>query len=254
MTKQQNSNYNNESITSLKGADRVRLRPGVIFGSDGLDGCAHAFFEILSNSVDEAREGHGNIITVTAYNDLSIEVDDRGRGVPLGYNEKEGRWNWDLIYCELYAGGKYDTNDGGNYEYSLGLNGLGLCATQYASEYMDAEIHTGGFKYLLHFEKGEIAGEMQKEPYNKKDTGTRIGGQSAATTKYASITMLITQPIDFKKTDQLILEFKKIRDHEPITFPMVINRNGSNLHEYLEDMQYLVKGEVLANEDIDAMY
>ena len=129
--------YGNDSITALKGADRVRKRPGVIFGSDGLEGCEHSFFEILSNSVDEAREGHGNIITVTAFNDLSIEVDDRGRGIPLGFNQKEGRYNWELIFCELYAGGKYENNKGGgSYEYSLGLNGLGACATQYSSEYM----------------------------------------------------------------------------------------------------------------------
>ena len=126
--------YNDQSITALKGPDRVRKRPGVIFGSDGLEGCEHSFFEILSNSVDEAREGYGNEITVTAFLDHSLEVDDHGRGVPLGYNEKEGRWNWDLIYCELYAGGKYKNNeDGSSYEYSLGLNGLGACATQYSS-------------------------------------------------------------------------------------------------------------------------
>ena len=104
--------YNDQSIKSLKGPDRVRKRPGVIFGSDGLDGCEHSFFEILSNSVDEARDGHGNEIRVTAYNDNTLEVDDRGRGVPLGWNESEQRFNWDLIYCELYAGGKYDNNSG----------------------------------------------------------------------------------------------------------------------------------------------
>ena len=122
--------YDDQSIKALKGADRVRKRPAVIFGSDGLEGCQHSFFEILANSVDEAREGHGNVITVTVFNDCSIEVDDHGRGVPLGYNEAEGRWNWDLIYCELYAGGKYDNNsEEAAYEYSLGLNGLGACAT-----------------------------------------------------------------------------------------------------------------------------
>ncbi len=73
----------------------------------------------------------------------------------------------------MYAGGKYD-NGGDNYEFSLGLNGLGLCATQYASEYMDAEIHTDGYKYTLHFEKGENIGGLKKEKYEKKDTGTRI--------------------------------------------------------------------------------
>lgn len=168
------ASYGNESISQLKGADRVRKRPAVIFGSDGIEGCQHAVFEILSNSIDEAREGYGDKIIVTRYLDGSIEVQDFGRGIPVDYNKKEDCYNWELVFCELYAGGKYDTNDGGNYEYSLGLNGLGLCATQYASEYMDAEIHTGGYKYTLHFEHGEIAGEMGKEPYGKKDTGSRI--------------------------------------------------------------------------------
>ncbi len=169
------ASYGNESISQLKGADRVRKRPAVIFGSDGIEGCEHAVFEILSNSIDEAREGYGDKIVVTRFLDNSIEIQDFGRGLPVDYNKKEDRYNWELVFCELYAGSKYNTNDAnGSYEYSLGLNGLGLCATQYSSEYMDAEIHKDGFKYNLHFEKGEIAGEMQKEPYNKRDTGTRI--------------------------------------------------------------------------------
>ena len=169
------TSYGNESISQLKGADRVRKRPAVIFGSDGIEGCEHAVFEILSNSIDEAREGYGDKIVVTRFLDNSIEIQDFGRGLPVDYNKKEDRYNWELVFCELYAGSKYNTNDAnGSYEYSLGLNGLGLCATQYSSEYMDAEVHKDGFKYNLHFEKGEIAGEMQKEPYNKRDTGTRI--------------------------------------------------------------------------------
>ena len=166
--------YNEESISQLKGADRVRLRPAVIFGSDGIEGCEHAVFEILSNSIDEAREGYGKEITVTRFLDGSVEVVDHGRGMPMDYNEKEKRWNWELLFCEMYAGSKYNTNTGGTYEYSLGLNGLGLCATQYASEYMDAEVHKNGFRYEIHFKAGEPVSELQKEPYNKKDTGTRI--------------------------------------------------------------------------------
>lgn len=166
--------YNEESISQLKGADRVRLRPAVIFGSDGIGGCEHAVFEILSNSIDEAREGYGKEITVTRFLDGSVEVVDHGRGMPMDYNEKEKRWNWELLFCEMYAGSKYNTNNGGTYEYSLGLNGLGLCATQYASEYMDAEVHKNGFRYEIHFKAGEPVSELQKEPYNKKDTGTRI--------------------------------------------------------------------------------
>lgn len=166
--------YTEESISQLKGADRVRKRPAVIFGSDGIDGCQHAIFEILSNSIDEAREGFGNKIIVTRYLDKSIEVQDFGRGIPMDYNEKEQRYNWELVFCELYAGGKYNTNSGGSYEYSLGLNGLGLCSTQYASEYMEAEIHKNGVKYVMHFKEGNPDGELVREPYAKKDTGSRI--------------------------------------------------------------------------------
>ena len=168
--------YGNDSISSLKGADRVRKRPGVIFGSDGLDGCEHAVFEILSNSIDEAREGHGRVITVTRYNDRSIQVEDMGRGCPVDWNEKEQRYNWELVYCELYAGGKYDNLTGDNYEYSLGLNGLGACATQYASRYMDVTVWRDGKEYRLHFERGEIVGklEVSEQTGNKKRTGTTI--------------------------------------------------------------------------------
>ena len=166
--------YGNDSITSLKGADRVRKRPGVIFGSDGLEGCEHAVFEILSNSIDEAREGYGSRIVTTRYEDGSIEVQDFGRGMPVDYNQKEQRFNWELIFCELYAGGKYNTNEAESYEFSLGLNGLGACATQYSSEYMDVEVRRDGYKYTLHFERGENVGGLQKEPYAKRDTGTVI--------------------------------------------------------------------------------
>jgi len=165
--------YGNDSIKSLKGADRVRKRPAVIFGSDGIEGCQHSIFEIMSNSIDEAREGRGNKIIVTRFSDGSVEVQDFGAGIPVDYNKNEDKYNWELLFCEMYAGGKYD-NGAENYEFSLGLNGLGLCATQYASEYMDAEIHSGGFCYTLHFEHGENVGGLKKEPYSKRDTGTRI--------------------------------------------------------------------------------
>ena len=134
--------YDNDSISSLKGADRVRKRPGVIFGSDGLEGC---------------------------------EVEDNGRGCPVDWNEKEGRYNWELVFCELYAGGKYDNESSENYEFSLGLNGLGSCATQYASRYMDVTVWREGKEYSLHFERGEIVGQMSvREQSGKKRTGTRI--------------------------------------------------------------------------------
>lgn len=164
--------YGNESISTLKGADRVRQRPGVIFGSDGLEGCQHAVFEILSNSIDEAREGHGDIIEVKRFKDKSIMIRDYGRGVPVEYNQKEERYNWELVYCELYAGGKYKNYLGENYEFSLGLNGLGACATQYSSEYMDVTVYRDGFAYDLHFEKGNNVGGLIKKKFNYSQTGT----------------------------------------------------------------------------------
>ncbi len=170
--------YGNDSISQLKGADRVRKRPGVIFGSDGLDGCQHAVFEILSNSIDEAREGYGNVITLTRYADKAIEVEDFGRGCPMDWNANEKRYNWELVFCELYAGGKYANNEGENYEYSLGLNGLGSCATQYSSEYMDVTVWRDGNKYELHFKKGKVVGKKGQEltvsPADRKKTGTTI--------------------------------------------------------------------------------
>ncbi len=169
--------YGDQSITSLKGPDRVRKRPAVIFGSDGLEGCEHSFFEILSNAVDEAREGYGNEIRVKAFADHSIEVDDRGRGVPLGWNEAEGKFNWELVYCEMYAGGKYDNNSGdAAYEYSLGLNGLGACSTQYSSEYMEVASYNGESVSKISFKKGYPVTELIVEPLDKKTrrTGTVV--------------------------------------------------------------------------------
>lgn len=176
-SKKNNNNYGDQSIVMLKGPDRVRKRPAVIFGSDGLEGCEHSFFEILSNAVDEAREGFGTEISVRAFNDHSIEVDDHGRGVPLGWNEAEGKYNWELVYCEMYAGGKYNNNkSGASYEYSLGLNGLGACATQYSSEYMTVASYNGETVSRISFKKGFADGELTVEPLDKKSrrTGTTI--------------------------------------------------------------------------------
>ena len=173
-----NTQYGNESIELLKDEERVRKRPAVIFGSDGIEGCEHAVFEIISNSIDEAREGHGSVITLTYFLDRSIEVEDFGRGCPVDWNPNEKRFNWELVFCELYAGGKYNNANGGDYEYSLGLNGLGSCATQYASEYMDVTVWRDGNKYSLHFQKGKAKGKKGKEllvePSDRKKTGTTI--------------------------------------------------------------------------------
>ena len=177
MAKKNNPAVNDQDIVSLKGADRVRKRPAVMFGSDGLEGCEHAVFEILSNSVDEAREGFGNLVKITVFEDHSIEIEDFGRGVPLDYNEKEGKYNWELVFCELYAGGKYNNNsEDSAYQYSIGTNGLGACATQYSSEYMTVKSYSNGYLYEMDFKKGEPVGDLRKRELEKREkkSGTVI--------------------------------------------------------------------------------
>ena len=224
-----NVKYDNESLKKLEGPDRVRKRPGVIFGSDGLDGCEHSVFEIISNSIDEAREGFGKKIVVTKYSDGSIEVQDFGRGAPVDYNNNEKCFNWELLYCELYAGGKYNTNDGANYEYSVGLNGLGLCSTQYSSEFMDVEIKRDGFKYNLHFEKGYNVGGLQKEPYSGKDTGTKTRWKPDldvfTETDIPAEYFLYTLKRQAIVNDGLLFQFREQQGNKFITHDIIYN-NG----------------------------
>lgn len=259
--------YTNEAISMLKGAERVRKRPGVIFGSDDIEGCTHGFFEILSNSTDEAKAGYGKQIEVTRFKDGSIEVKDHGRGVPLDWNEKEERFNWDLIYCELYAGGKYDVGDG-LYKFSLGLNGLGACATQYASEYFDVVSVRDGFKYSVHFEKGENVGGLQKEPTNSKKTGTtqrwkpdievftdvniplgsfkRILRQQAivnAGIQYSLFDEETGEQIDYLYPDGIVGYIEEISNHNYFTEPFVMSGSGSG-RDRADKPEYMVEASV----------
>lgn len=236
MTKKKTRKYDNSSITALKGPDRVRLRPGVIFGSDGIDGCAHSMFEILSNSIDEAREGHGNEILVIRHSDKSITIKDKGRGVPLDYNPVEEKYNYELIFEELYAGGKYEAE--GNYEYSLGLNGLGACATQYASEYMDVEVKRDGYIYNLHFEKGFNVGGLKKVEAKGSDTYTSIRFKPDLEV-FADINIPLEYYQDTLKKQAVTnknLRFLLIDEEEDTTFEYYYE-NGINdyLNEIVED-------------------
>lgn len=234
--------YSNESISSLKGADRVRKRPSVIFGSDGIEGCEHSVFEILSNSIDEAREGYGTSISITYYKDHSIEIEDHGRGVPVDYNKKENMYNWQLLFCELYAGGKYNNASESNYEYSLGLNGLGLCSTQYASEYMDVEVKRDGFKYNLHFEKGCNIGDLKKEPYAKYDTGTKIRWKPDIDV-FTDISIPLDYFTDVLKKQAIVnsgIKFALKYQQEDSSFKEIEFKYSRGIVDYLD--------EVLANE------
>lgn len=168
--------YGNTSIKSLKGAERVRKRPAVIFGSDNIEGAKHTAFEILSNSIDESKSGYGDIIKVIVHSDHSITIQDYGRGIPLDWNEEEQRYNWDLCCCELYAGGKYNIGEDDYDIGTLGTNGLGLASSQYASEFMKVVSLRDGYRYEMNFEHGEPVGELikHKEDTTNFTTGTTI--------------------------------------------------------------------------------
>lgn len=172
------NNYGNDSLSTLEEKEKVRLRPGVIFGSDGIEGAKHTIKEIVGNSRDEASEGFGDFIEVIRYKDKSIEVKDRGRGIPIEWNPKEEKYNWEIVFTILYGGGKYDNNGDSNYQFSIGLNGLGTAATQFASEYMDVTVFRDGYKYDLHFMKGDNITEadngFKKTKFKYDHTGTTI--------------------------------------------------------------------------------
>ncbi len=215
--------YSNTSIEVLKGADRVRKRPAVIFGSDGIEGCEHSVFEIIANSVDEAREGYGKQINVTYYKDLSVEVEDFGRGIPMDYNEREKAYNWKLLFCEMYAGGKYNNSDNTSYGYSLGTNGLGLCATQYSSQYMDVEVCRDGCIFNMSFKAGKPVGELIKAPLSKRRTGSRI--------KWRPDIKVFT---DISIPDEYFLTVLKQQSvvNAGVTFNMRFERDGGRFEEY----------------------
>jgi len=164
-------NYGNSSIRTLKDEEQVRQKPAVIFGTNDEYGCANAIYEIIANSIDEAREGFGKKIKVSIFKDGSVEVADDGRGVPMDWNSAENKYNWELIFCTLFASGKYTE---GIYGSSLGTNGLGASATQFASEYMEVKSKRDGKLYVMNFKKGKPVGELQVTDTNSEETGTTI--------------------------------------------------------------------------------
>lgn len=176
--------YNDSSISQLKGAERVRLRPEALLGSKGVDGARHTIYEIIGNASDEKLAGYGEDLDIELHTDGSVSVRDYGRGVPLGWNEKEQNWNYYLIYEELYAGGKYDDyqdilreiKDWDNFKvtdfpylFKVGLNGLGAAATQCTSEFCTVISYRDGISRRMDYENGvhildELLEEKTDEP------------------------------------------------------------------------------------------
>ncbi len=250
MTKK--DNYNNDSIKSLKGADRVRLRPAVIFGSDGIEGCKHSIFEILSNSIDEFKQGVGKVINITKHKDLSITIEDFGRGIPVDFNESEQKYNWELVFCELYAGGKYNNNEGTDYNFSLGLNGLGLCSTQYASEFMNATIIRDGYEYYLEFKKGINSLPLVKTKTSTKQTSTKIHWKPDLDV-FTDIDVPIEYFKEVLKRQAIVnagLTFNLIDENDNTTRTFVYENGVKDYLEELSNEKSLSSIQYLKNKDI----
>ena len=163
------TNYGNDSIDALEGAERVRTRPASVLGSNGIEGARHGFTEIVGNASDESTAGFGDKLEIAYYKDGGVSVRDYGRGVPMGYNAIKKIMNWFLVFNEMYAGGKYkdyqdelkkitdwskfDPKDY-NYLFSIGLNGLGAASTQYTSSYFKAISYRDGIATEMDFEGG----------------------------------------------------------------------------------------------------
>ena len=165
-------NYNNESIRKLTDLEAVRTRVSVYAGSADKEGAFTTVKEIISNSIDEFKEGYGDMIDIVYHEDGSITVRDSGRGIPMDWNEGEKEYNYKLLLFTLNAGGKYDSS---SYGYSIGLNGIGSSLATMSSEFADIESIRDGNIYSISSRKGAPEGELQIEKNKDRlPSGTKV--------------------------------------------------------------------------------
>lgn len=167
-----NQEYGNESIRRLSDREAVRTRVSTYAGSADREGAFTTVKEIISNSIDEFKEGYGNEIYVKYNQDNSITVKDKGRGIPMDWNEGEQEYNYNLLLFTLNAGGKYGNE---NYEYSIGLNGIGAGLATMSSEYAYISSIRDGYVYDINSLKGSVEGKLSKKRNtNNLPTGTSV--------------------------------------------------------------------------------
>ncbi len=165
-------NYGADNIQILEGLEAVRKRPGMYIGSTSIRGLHHLVYEIVDNSVDEALAGYCNEIKVYINEDNSITVEDNGRGIPVGINQKAGIPAVEVVFTILHAGGKFG---GGGYKVSGGLHGVGASVVNALSNWLEVEICSEGKIHKQRYERGHVCYPLKvvgECPADK--TGTKV--------------------------------------------------------------------------------